>query len=235
MERTNITPPEPGHNLSVPSRTPRREEIPNATVDVLLEGGPTKADLLVVDVGEGPMIVKDFANKKWWVRQFGRISISREYRAYRWLTGMAGIPALIGRVDALAFAMEKIEGPRLWFDKDRQEQGVDYVVKVRALLDRMHDRGLVHLDLRGRENILVRPDGELVIVDFAGAVWFRPGSLGHRLMFPPLSRIDETAYLKWKEWLTPGRLTPAELALARRFDRLRPLWVFNRKRYKNRD
>jgi len=235
MERTNITPPAPGDNPHVPSRTPRRDEILDATVDVLLEGGPTKADLLVVDVGEGPMIVKDFARKKSWVRHFGRLSISREYRAYRWLAGMKGTPALIGRVDALAFAMEKIEGPRLWFTKDREERGPDYVVELRSLLDRIHGRGLVHLDLRGRENILVRPDGDLAIVDFAGAAWFRPGGLGHRVLFPFLSRIDETAYLKWKERLTPGRLTPDELALARRFDRLRPLWPFNRKRHKNRD
>jgi predicted Ser/Thr protein kinase len=235
MERTNITPRKPGHNPHVPSRTPRREEIPGATVDVMLKGGPTKADLLVVDVGDGPMIVKDFANKKRWVRHFGRLSISREYRAYRWLAGMQGIPALIGRVDALAFAMEKIEGPRLWFADDRHERGADYVVELRALLDRIHARGLAHLDLRGRENILVRPGGDLAIVDFAGAAWFRPGGLGHRLLFPLLSRIDETAYLKWKERLTPGQLTPAEHALARKFDRLRPLWPFNRKRYKNRD
>jgi serine/threonine protein kinase len=235
MEHTNITSPKAGHNPPVPSRTPRRDEIESATVDVLLRGGPTKADLLVVDVGEGPMIVKDFAKKKRWVRHFGRLSISREYRAYRWLAGMKGIPALIGRVDPLAFAMEKIEGPRLWFAKDREERGADYVLELRALLDRIHARGLAHLDLRGRENILVRPAGGLAIVDFAGAVWFRTGTLGHRLLFPLLSRIDETAYLKWKERLTPGRLTPAEHALARRFDRLRPLWPFNRKRHKNRD
>lgn len=232
MTRPNITSTPAGHNGTVPTRTPRREEIADATVDVLLKGGPSKADLFVVDVGEGPMVVKDFADKAWWVRLLGRIQISREYHAYRWLDGMTGVPGLVGRVDRLAIAMEKVEGRRLAYAPEIRDRGDEFVVKLRALIDRMHGRGLAHLDLRGRENLLLRPDGELVIVDLAGAQWLRPGGLAHRLFFPILAYPDETAFVKWKEMLTPGKLTQKEQALAKRFDRLRPFWPFNKKKSK---
>ncbi|MDX1390130.1 MAG: hypothetical protein R3344_13135 [Acidobacteriota bacterium] len=234
MTGPNITSTPAGHNGALPTRVPRRDEIAGATVEVMLKGGPSKADLSVVDVGEGPTVVKDFANKTWWVRLLGRVQISREYHAYRWLEGMEGVPALVGRVDALAIAIEKVEGQRLAYAPETRDRGDEFVVKLRELIDRMHGRGLAHLDLRGRENLLLRPDGELVIVDLAGAQWLRPGSLAHRLFFPILAYPDETAFIKWKEMLTPGRLTEKEQALARRFDRLRPLWPFNKKKSKRR-
>lgn len=232
MTRPNITSTEAGHNDTVPGRVPRRDEIAGATVEIMLKGGSTKADLLVVDIGEGPMVVKDFAGKAWWVRLLGRIQISREYHAYRWLDGMSGVPALIGRVDRLAIAIAQVEGRRLAYAPETRDRGEEFVVKLRTLIDRMHGRGLAHLDLRGRENLLLRPDGELVIVDLAGAQWLRPGSLAHRLFFPILAYPDETAFVKWKEMLTPGKLTPKERALAKRFDRLRPFWPFNKKKSK---
>lgn len=197
---------------------------------MLKQGGPTKADLLIVDVGEGPLVVKDFAAKPWWVRLIGRVQISREAGAYRWLGAFDGVPAFLGRIDAHALALERIDGEQLAFAPDRHTRADVYVARLRELLDRLHARGVVHHDLRGRENLLVRPDGSLVIVDLAGAVWFRPGSIAHRLFFGRLRVTDEAAFLKWKSLLTHGRLAPEEEAFLERFRRLRVLWPFNRKR-----
>lgn len=194
------------------------------------QGGPTKADLLIVDLGDGEIVVKDFAAKRWWVRLIGRIQIGREAGAYGWLGAFDGVPGFLGRVDAHALALERVDGEQLAFAPDRHTRADDYVALLRELLDRLHARGLVHHDLRGRENLLVRPDGSLVIVDLAGAVWFRPGSLGHRLLFPRLKLTDEAAFLKWKSLLTHGRLTPEDEAFLARFRRFRALWPFNRKR-----
>ncbi len=227
----NISSRAPAYNPArVPARTPRRDEIASATVGFLNRGGPSKADLLLVDLGEGEMVVKDFAAKSWWVRALGRIQIRRECRAYRWLGATPGVPAFIGQVDEHALAMEKVDGEQLAFAPDRFESGEAYVERLRALFDRLHSRGLVHHDLRGRENVLVRPGGEPVVVDLAGAVCLRPGGLWHRLFFRWLVLTDEAAYLKWKELLAPGRLSREDRAFLRRFRVLRMLWPFNRKR-----
>ena len=52
------------------------------------------------------------------------------------------------------------------------DQGEELVPKIRALVDRLHAGGLVHLDLRGRENLIRRPDGEVVVHDAAGRADF---------------------------------------------------------------
>lgn len=182
-----------------------------------------------MDVGEGPLVVKDFASKPAWVRALGRIQIGREAGAYRWLGAFEGVPRFLGRIDAHALAIEKIDGEQLAFAADRHTRADVHVAHLRRLLDRLHERGVIHHDLRGRENLLVRPDGALVLVDLAGAVWFRPGSLAHRILFARMRMTDEAAFLKWKSLLTHGRLSPEEEAFLRRFRRLRALWPFNRK------
>ena len=217
---------------SAPPDPPRRDEIASATVGILKPGGPTKADLLVVDRGEGPLVVKDFGTKSAWVRLLGRVQIAREAAAYRWLDGVAGLPAFLGRIDAHALALEKVDAAELAKIRDRfpLEERRRLWERLRERVEALHARGLVHLDLRGRENVLVRPDGGIVILDLAGAVRTRPGGLLHRLLFPLLAPTDRAALLKWKDLLIPGERTPEDEAFDRRFRRWRRLWPFNRKR-----
>jgi hypothetical protein len=210
-------------------RVPTRTEIASCRIGTLRHGRSRKADLLLVDVGEGPVVVKDFSGKGLWGRTVGRIQIAREARAYRFLGRIEGVPRYLGRVDALALALAEVDGRQLAFARDLHREGATLVAKLRSLIDRLHERGLVHLDLRGRENVLVREDGELVVVDLAGAVGLRPGGAAHRLLFPLLRRADESAFLKWKLLLDPERLTGDERAFLLRFGRIRSLWVFNRK------
>lgn len=214
---------------AVPRRAPTRAELAAATVGVLQKGSREKADLLLVDLGEGAMVVKDFSGKPWRTRLLGRIQIHRERKAYGWLGTMPGIPGFIGAIDPLAIAIERIEGIRLHSSPDAKSRGEEHLGKLRALIDRLHGAGVVHNDLRGSENLMLRPDGELVLLDLAGAVRLRPGGLAHRLLFKRLALTDEAAYLKWKEYLTPGRFTAEEEEFLRRFRVLRRMWPFNRK------
>jgi hypothetical protein len=80
-----------------------------------------------------------------------------------------------------------------------------------------------------RENLLRRPDGELFVVDLAGAFWFRPGGLAHRLFFRLFASVDESAFLKWKVKLAPGSLDADEQQRYRRLRGWRRLWIFNKK------
>ena len=93
-----------------PIGVPTREQLSQAKLEVLKLGEPDKADLLTVDLGRGPMVIKDFGAKRWWVRLIGRFQIARESRAYRRLGSIPGIPRWIGRIDAHALAVEWIDG-----------------------------------------------------------------------------------------------------------------------------
>lgn len=176
--------------------------------------------------------MKDYARRGPWVRTLGRLQIRREAEAYRWLAGVPGVPAFVGRIDSWALAIEWIDGERLAFAALAPADGAGHVRQLRTILDAIHARGVVHNDLRGRENVLLRRDGELAVIDFAGAMRLRPGGLAHRLFFRVLALTDEAAFLKWKGMIAPGTYTREDELFLRRFERWRVLWPFNPKRRK---
>jgi hypothetical protein len=191
-----------------------------------------KADVLVVGVDGGTVIVKDFSGRRFWGRLLGRLQVRREVATYRWLEGVDGVPALIGTIDALGLAIERIDGERLAFAALSPGDGARHVAALREIVDAIHARGVVHNDLRGRENVILRRDGGLTVVDFAGSFHLRPGGLAHRLFFRRFVMADEAAFLKWKGLIAPGSYTPADEKFLRRFERWRLLWPFNPKRRK---
>lgn len=217
----------PGANNRTPAAlvAPTREQLDSADVRILKTGESDKADLLEVDLGAGPMVVKDFSKKAWWIRVAGRLQIWREARAYRILGPDPGAPRFVGRIDAHALAVEKIDAVQLGYAEDRTESGEDKLRRLREILDRIHAKGLVHWDLRTRENLLVDAEGKLYVLDFASAMWLRPGGLAHRLLFRWFRLVDESAYLKWKRLLEAGSYTEEENAFLDRFRFLRALWI----------
>jgi len=199
-----------------------------------VRGVGAKADVLEVAVSGAPLIVKDYARRSAWARALGRLQVSREAAAYRWLAGVPGIPAFVGRIDALALAVERVEGEQLAFAGVTPDEGRRHIAELRRIVDAIHARGVIHNDLRGRENVLLRRDGGLAVIDFAAAMRLRPGGVLHRLFFRRLSLTDEAAFLKWKGMIAPGTTTPEDEAFLRRFERWRALWPFNPKRRKAR-
>jgi hypothetical protein len=174
-------------------------------------GGWSKADLFVIPSPGGgpPIVIKDFSRKSVIVRWLGRFQIGRECAAYASLDGVEGTPIWHGRVDAHALALERLEGTLLQRHR-KGERRRELLAELRSILDAIHACGIVHNDLRGKDNAFVRTDGRLVLLDFAGAFLFRPGSMWHRLLFRRLVRVDEAAYLKWKRILDPESMTAEE-------------------------
>lgn len=100
-------------------------------------------------------------------------------------------------------------------------------LRLAELVARIHARGVAHIDLRKRDNILVTGDGRPGIIDFNASFCFDPAGLGARILFPIMRRIDDGALLKWKSLLAPELLTARESARHRLMSRLRRLWIFN--------
>jgi hypothetical protein len=226
----NIAPPDATDNRLRAESPPRRDELQRAPGRLLQAGGPTKADLRVVDLAGRALVVKDFAHKRAWVRALGRLQIARECRAYRHLGPLPGLARFVGRVDAHALAVAWIDGDPLARSERRLREGAVLLERLAEIVARMHAAGLAHLDLRGRENVMIDGAGRLHVLDLASAVWLRPGGLAHRLFFGWLAATDRAALLKWKRLLSAGPYTDAELEFLRRFRFWRSLWIFNPKR-----
>jgi RIO-like serine/threonine protein kinase len=195
---------------------------------MIQKGSWIKADIYRIEGPDGEVVVKDFAAKCRLVRWIGRFQISRECMAYEALQGAEGVLRFLGRIDAHALALERIEGMALG-RCGKMNGRRDMLPAVRRVVDVIHGRGVIHNDLRGRDNILVCEDGRVVLLDFAGAFCFRPGSFWHRSLYRILACVDEAAFLKWKTILDPDALTADERIFLRRFARIRRFWLFNPK------
>ena len=207
-----------------------RDRLSSVVTGYIKKGAWHKADILQVDLPGGTFAVKDYAAKIAPVRWSGAIQLAREVKAYERLEGVPGVPRFHGALDRNAIIIEYVGGIRLPKFHARHGGVPRVAERIKELLGRVHARGIIHGDLRSRDNILVTPGGELYLIDFSSAMVFKPGSWAMRLLFPRFERAEQRALLKWKVALAPQDLTAEELAAHRRFKRLRRLWPFNRKK-----
>jgi serine/threonine protein kinase len=98
---------------------------------------------------------------------------------------------------------------------------------LQEVLKEVHARGVVHLDLRHKGNILLSERGKLFLIDFNSSFAFGEKGFFRRYLFPVLRWVDDGGLLKLKERISPSLMTPEELAFLKRFNRLRKLWIFN--------
>lgn len=194
------------------------------------KGAWNKADILLVNRNSELFAVKDYAAKSFLVKLIGRFQLTREIKAYERLEDVAGVPRFFGRMDRDAIVIKYVGGIRLPKVHHRLG-GVPHVARrLEELLCQVHDRGVIHGDIRSRDNLIVTGRGDLYLIDFSSAMIFDADSWSRRTLFPRLRRAEERALLKWKVALVPHELTSDELAQHRRFKRLRRLWPFNRKK-----
>jgi hypothetical protein len=187
--------------MEIEGRLPTREMLAMRTRSRLQRGGLRSPDVLLVEMAGAFMVVKDFRPRPFWLRHtLGRWLIRRELRAYRALAGHPSVPHLFGRIDAFAFAMEYRPGVRIARSLAGRVPD-DLPEALEKAVAAMHDRGVAHLDLRHRSNVLVDRDGAPVLLDFASAVCFRPGGLLARWLLPRFARMDLRALSKWRDRL----------------------------------
>jgi hypothetical protein len=197
--------------MPAPAAPIDRARLAAGTTQVLSRGSRRNPDVLLVEDGGRQIVVKDFAPRGAWVRAtIGRFLTAREAAAYRWLDGHPSVPRFLGFLDPLAFALEFRSGQRVSRSLLR-DAGPDFIEALAAAVEGLHQRGLVHLDLGHRSNVLVDERGDPVLIDFASALWFRPGSLAARLLLPLFARYDRRAVAKYRERLERQRALRPEV------------------------
>ncbi len=184
-----------------------------------------KPDLHLVKTEGRTLLVKDVQKKPFIFRwTLGLWLIQKEWRIYLRLKGIRGIPNRIERIDRFAFARDFVEGRTI----ERQETlSPLFFSELERMLKEIHARGVVHLDLRHKGNILVSEKGEPYLIDFNSSFTFGETGLLRRVVFPLLERVDRGGFLKLKERVAPSLLTPEEITSLRNLKRFRRLWIFN--------
>jgi len=168
-----------------------RDNLVDRTRAVLNRGGWGNPDVLLVETVTGSVVVKDYAPRNAFVRRWlGPWMLQREARVYRCLEGVDAIPRLLGRLDSAALIFEYRSGILL----SRSLAGrlpSTFLSELQAAIAEIHRRGVVHLDLRHRSNILAGDDGRPVILDFASA-------LRGRMAVLVFGWLDRRALRKWR-------------------------------------
>ena len=161
------------------------------------------------------------------MRWLGRALAARERWFMDRLRGVAGVPAGLGPISVggrtlpNAVARTFVAGHALAYD---ERVGDEFFPRLTAILAEVHRRGIAHVDLHKRENILVDEGGRPHLIDFQIS-WGRPaGRLAAASSGPLLAllqRCDDYHLLKHRLRLRPDQVPHGQADLAR----LRPAWI----------
>jgi serine/threonine protein kinase len=185
-----------------------RDELPGAITRVLNRGRAWNPDVYLAEVAGRSVVVKDFAPRGRLPRLLAPLTLWWEIRALRALAEHGRVPGYLGRVDRLAFVQEYV-ACRPISGRVARSLPIEFADAFDAAVRRMHELGVVHLDLRHRSNVTVGDDGAPVLIDFGSAIALRPGRLAARCLLPLLARIDLAAGEKLRTRQTRGRPDPA--------------------------
>jgi predicted Ser/Thr protein kinase len=192
----------------MPTKLTYKEALANCE-KVLIKGRVTKADVFITRSEGHRFVVKDYSQKPFWERNLvGRFVIGREASAYEALRGIEGLPTRYKRLSPYSLAVEYLEGRDLG-SFVRGELGPQVIHQFARIIDELHLRGWVHLDLHRRTNILL-VDGKVFVVDLASAL--HTGSiplLGQGFTWL-VGLADRLSLIKLKKIFSPELLTEQE-------------------------
>lgn len=199
-----------------------REELTRAPTKLLRDGRVANAVVTRVEIGGRFWTVKDFSSRPWWVRTFiAPFLLKRELSILDRLRGVEGVSQESFRIDRTAMAVLFMEGANIGREPVRVTPA--YLEALEELLRAMHARRVVHLDVRGTGNVMIRPDGSPGLIDFQASLYtgWMPAFL-RRL----LEDFDMSGALK--KWLQfqPEAMGEERRRELERINVLRKYWIF---------
>jgi len=199
------------------------EEVERATVSLLGKQGPFRPDVRLLEHGGKKWVAKDYrACTPLYRFTVGAWNLRREQSALDRLKDVEGVPHVEARAGRWILVISHFRGRDVG-KTDRAQQSAAFFEDLQRIVSEMHERGVVHLDLRQRRNILVQPDGRPAVIDFGAGLCLRPGSG----LMRRLARIDESGVLKYKRRARPDSLTADEADRLGRLERRRRFWPFS--------
>lgn len=202
-----------------------REQLRNRNRRIVRRGTYFKPELSLYEVDGRKIAVKDCSGMRSFLKLLvGRRTQKRETAIYQCLEGVEGVPGFLGIIDEDAFAVEFVEGETLsrQLEKERLASVLENLEKV---INSIHARRVVHLDLKQKRNVLVQEDNRVAVVDFQSAIRFRKGPLSN-LLFSWLKKRDRAGLIKFKAKYGPELLSSFERKIYSRERILAKLWPF---------
>jgi serine/threonine protein kinase len=131
------------------------------------------------------------------LRKVRERTLQREYRAYRRMAGLPGVPRCHGMIDGPYLVIDFVRGTP--YREARFEDRERWFRELLEIIRAFHGRGVSHGDLKSKSNILVTDEQKPCVIDFGTAFIDEPGfhPLNNRL-FEHGRRMDINAWVKHK-------------------------------------
>lgn len=201
-----------------------RADVSRAEPPVVSHGRWGNADILRHEHKGAVWMVKDFSNCPAVIkRTWGRWMAARECRVLERLQGIRGIPGQPFMLDALAFCYRYIPGTNLKIARKQQKIGPDFFLALEEIVRRMHERNIVHLDIRYMRNILVTDSGEPALLDFQSSLFL---DAIPKMFHAFLKNIDISGVYKCWRKVSPATIDAERLRMLEKMERTRSLWIF---------
>ena len=167
-------------------------------------------------IGDNKILIKSAAGRgvaAW----LNKRMLRREYRIYRHLDGVAGVPHCFGFFLDRFLVLERVDADTMRDASIGDRDG--FLREMLNIIKAIHARGVAHGDLKRKDNVLVTPDSRPYLIDFGVSAVRKPG-------FHPLNRLwhgfcqqhDFNAWLKHKYGRGLANMSPEDARL------YRPLW-----------
>ena len=147
-------------------------------------------------VGDSKILVKA-ATSKGITSFICRWLLRREYRVYRHLEGVTGVPRCYGLIRGRYLVLEYVVSRTLRYASIRER--TNFFDEFLAIINSVHERGIAHGDLKRKDNILVVGNRRPYLIDFGVSTIRKRGfhPLNH-LWHNYLRQHDLNAWVKHK-------------------------------------
>jgi serine/threonine protein kinase len=179
---------------------------------MLRKASGTRPTIWVVEENGVRAVVKDFSSNGFIYRNMiGRFLVWRESKAYRRLKGLKGVPNFYQAIDGLALVVEEISGRSLENLEKETSLPEDFFNSLRTLVEKVHDRGLAHCDLKRAPNVLLGHDGNPYIVDWSSSILEREcGVFPFNYIYRRFIQDDFNGIIKLQLRHCPESISPDE-------------------------
>ena len=187
-------------------------DLPSKQCAILRHPSNTRPAVWVIEEKGVKAVVKDFSTGRFLFRNtMGRFLVWRESKAYRKLKNVRGVPAMYKVLGGLALVIEKIPARNLEELEDKVEIPACFFDALKDCVDRFHEKGIAHCDLKRSPNTLFGQDGLPYIIDWGASISksecrFYP----FNLIYERFVSDDYKAIIKLKLRHAPGSVRPEE-------------------------
>lgn len=224
--------PEPANSALSTNKVPHlsRSSLDLTQIEIIRLRRHTKPALNLVRWKGRAALLKDYKNTAPLYRQtIGFILRAREAKVLEQLQGLAGMTQILARIDLDAILVDYVEGEAVGpWNRRGNAIPAGFFEKAKELVLTMHRRGVLHLDLSSRRNIIITHDLQPHIVDFNSAITRNELNRWAGWTWEFLTGMDHTGLLRLKAKLARDQMTDTEWKTLQVTGTWHRLWPFRR-------